>query len=654
MTITEKKLSLTFHGRVIDHLGIQMYQSPVAAVAELVSNSWDADASKVSIILPKGISEGAELIVEDDGNGMTFEECQNRFLNVGQCRRKDDPEEKTLVKKRPVLGRKGIGKFAGFGIASIIQVKTISRETGEKTVFELDIEALRSDDYADSSGKEITVKEYNEPDEKRKKKHGTRVFLKSLTIKRSITPSIFSRSMATRFLLCQQASDFTVLVNDEPLPEDIYSAGVEYVFPRDWDSDEIPPGIHQEGNWAVEKLADKREIKWKIVFFKEPIGEEELRGISVFANGKLAQKPFFFNIAGGISGQHALEYMSGQVQADFVDTLSEDIIATERQRINWEHEYVQALGEWGHDRVKFIAARWKEKRGEKRRNEIEDKVSSFATRLTGKTSGEQKTIKQVLTKLGSIETLTDDQFHSLGEAIFQAWEKGRLQDIIDNLAKCEDVTADKLLCILVEADVLVALNVAESIRTKLEAIRGLRKKVEMGELENAVRDYIAQKPYLLDPQWETFQVEKSLKNILDEAAQEAKLVEPPDKSGKKRVDLALGSGEHLLVVEFMRPGKKADIDHLNRCREYVFSIAVKLETQSAIRYKKVTGLVVADKLDSTAAMTKHIKSLQNDQIFTFSWNTLLNQAEAKWREYLDIISERAPDDGRLQSLKTHN
>jgi len=44
-----KKLRLNFHGRVIDHLGIQMYQSPTAAIAEIISNSWDADAENVDI-----------------------------------------------------------------------------------------------------------------------------------------------------------------------------------------------------------------------------------------------------------------------------------------------------------------------------------------------------------------------------------------------------------------------------------------------------------------------------------------------------------------------------------------------------------------------------------------------------------------------------
>ena len=44
-----QKLHLAFHGKIIDHLGIQMYQSPTAAIAEIVSNAWDADAEHVNI-----------------------------------------------------------------------------------------------------------------------------------------------------------------------------------------------------------------------------------------------------------------------------------------------------------------------------------------------------------------------------------------------------------------------------------------------------------------------------------------------------------------------------------------------------------------------------------------------------------------------------
>jgi hypothetical protein len=343
--------------------------------------------------------------------------------------------------------------------------------------------------------------------------------------------------------------------------------------------------------------------------------------------------------------------MSGQVQADFADTLPEDIIATERQRINWEHEYVQTLADWGQERVKLLASHWKGLRGEKRRNEIETKVCAFAARLEKLPSHEKRVIKQALNKLGSIETLSDSQFQSLGEAVLKAWEQGRLRGLIDELAECQNISSDWLLGILAEADVLVALNLAESVRTKLEALRGLKELVQKGELENAVRDYIAEKPYLLDPQWETFKVEKSLNRILGNAAQEANLIEETDPSGKKRVDLVLRSGNHLLVVEFMRPGKTADRDHLDRCRDYVFNIQDKVEHETQLGVERVTGLIVADKLDRKSTMKKHIESLKKENIYTFSWETLLSQSEARWKEYLEIITERSPQDERIQSLK---
>ncbi len=164
----KKKLRLSFHGRVIDHLGIQMYQSPVAAIAELVANTWDADAENVEIFLPQRLADGAELVIKDDGVGMAFQECEKKYLNVGFSRRGDNPNECSVEKKRPVMGRKGIGKFAGFGIAEIIRVETTSKATGERTTFELDIKELRGEQYASTDRKDI-AEEYLDPNEKRKK-----------------------------------------------------------------------------------------------------------------------------------------------------------------------------------------------------------------------------------------------------------------------------------------------------------------------------------------------------------------------------------------------------------------------------------------------------------------------------------------------------
>src|SRR6266404_5456238 len=107
-TAPPHELELAFHGRVIDHLGIQMYQSPIAAIAELVANAWDANAEKVDIAFPDVLDAAAEIVIADNGWGMTFEQCQERFLDVGRNRRGEDATEATEEKGRPVLGRKGI------------------------------------------------------------------------------------------------------------------------------------------------------------------------------------------------------------------------------------------------------------------------------------------------------------------------------------------------------------------------------------------------------------------------------------------------------------------------------------------------------------------------------------------------------------------
>lgn len=649
---SQKYLNLKFHGRILDHLGIQMYQSPVASLAELISNSWDADAENVKIYLPNNLDKHAEIKIFDDGTGMSFEECQYNYLNVGWCRRELKNGDLSKEKQRPILGRKGIGKFAGFGIAETIEIETFSKSTGERTKFSLNINELKTQDYIETNGFSIPVEIYEKDSDS--KTHGTTITLKNLILSRTPSPKVYLRSMARRFLLHQRVDDFTVFINDKLLPNQLDLEGVEYVFPRDYSDDEKPQGLQIDQEWGTETLSNGKTIKWRFVFYEETIDEEELRGIAVFSRGKLAQKPFFFNLTGGLGGQHGQEYLSGQVEADYVDELDNDVIAPERQRINWENKDTQDLLEWGREKVKELLRIWHNRRGEQRRKEIEEKLAHFSDRLSKLSKAEQRTIKGALTKLGSISTLSKSQFESLGEAVLKAWEQGRLRDLIDTISEAQDITSDWLLSVLVEADTLVALNLAETIKAKLEAVKVLKSLVDKGELENKIRDHIAERPYLLNPKWETFRKEISVKKILNEAAKEAGLDEddehPEYEGQKKRLDLALRSHEHLLVVEFMRPGKKADYDHLTRCMRYVILIRDKIKPQTQIGIRKISGLIVADYLEKDPSVRGFIQNLEKDDIWAFSWGALINEAEETWREFLEIVGDRAPDDDRIKKL----
>lgn len=646
-TRPDKTLRLNYSGRIIDHLGIQMYQSPVAAIAELVANAWDADATRVAITLPEALGETAEVIVKDDGVGMNFEECDERFLNVGYARRGHQATERSPSKDRSILGRKGIGKFAGFGIAQVIEVETISEQNGERTVFEMDIDRIRSGDYVNTGGTDITVIAYEGPDNERCRYHGTTVRLKRLSMQRNRTPQVFARSMARRFLLHQLAVDFQILVNNHPLPEEDLQP--QFSFPRDYRDNERPGELYTDDEWGTESVAGEA-VRWRIRFYEDPISDEELQGIGVFAGGKMVQSPFFFNLAGGLSGQHGQQYISGQILADFLDAQEDDLIAPERQRVNWDHPAAAELQNWGQERLRQLLAIWRDRRGEQRQKVLVERLHPLTSRLDKLGRHERRTVMQAVKRLAQVETLSQGQFEELGTALLTAWEQGRLRDLIDRIAQSDDMDADHLIEILAEAEVLTALNMAEAVMTKLQAVEGLEKRIENRDLENAVRDYISQHPWLVSPKWETFAVEQGVKTLVQQAAKEAGMDTHEDFKG--RIDLALASGEHLLILEFMRPGLTLDWDHVDRFDQYIRIMRDTITANTGADFNRVTGYIIADRLHTRTGLPGRIEALVPHGMFAMDWSTLLRQAAAQWRDFFDILVTRNPQDERLQMLRT--
>ena len=120
----------------VDKLGVKLYDRVSAVIAELVSNSYDADATEVVIESPMGeylaskasgkvTDRGREIRVKDNGIGMTPKEARDYYLVVGAERREDSrPGRGDTSPKfhRKVLGRKGVGKLAPFGICEVIEV----------------------------------------------------------------------------------------------------------------------------------------------------------------------------------------------------------------------------------------------------------------------------------------------------------------------------------------------------------------------------------------------------------------------------------------------------------------------------------------------------------------------------------------------------
>lgn len=106
--------------KVLRLLGSQLYGDTPSIISELVQNAYDADARNVWITI--NTTAPSTIIVKDDGIGMTPNEINLRFLNIGQNRREKYPISPA---GRKVLGRKGIGKLAVFSLAKVIDIYSL-------------------------------------------------------------------------------------------------------------------------------------------------------------------------------------------------------------------------------------------------------------------------------------------------------------------------------------------------------------------------------------------------------------------------------------------------------------------------------------------------------------------------------------------------
>lgn len=153
---------------------------------------------------------------------------------------------------------------------------------------------------------------------------------------------------------------------------------------------------------------------------------------------------------------------------------------------------------------------------------------------------------------------------------------------------------------------------------------------------------------MVAPELETFKVEKSVSQLIKTAAKEAKI---DDGGYKGRVDLVLSSGQQLVILEFMRPGLKLDLDHLNRFDNYVRIVRTNLKANTSNNFNDdVIGYIVADELENNSAIMDRIKSMEKERMYTMDWNIFFGNALLRWQEFLETLVIRVPDDERLKAL----
>ena len=400
-----KPFELKFSNRVIEHLGIKLYQNkPTNVVAEFLSNSWDADAFNVQIELKAQGAGGKPIIViTDDGRGMTRDELTDEFLIIGRNRR-GEPTERTPAGRLP-MGRKGIGKLAGFGIAGTVDVisspniqlrrdadivaqsfywlrfslqeliaKSTASLTGsyEPEVIADGVNLNVLQDLVINNGCEEECRHFLE--NSISGKGGVCIILRNTTLKKAMNVESLIQSTGRRFTVAMLRPEFIVRVNGKPITPDAALPALHDFGFGDWNTPVVETlvfnGVERTVKYWI-KFVSLQGENWSI----------ENAGIGVYAHGKIAQdRPFFFDVKGK---EILSRYLYGVIEADWLDELPTDVVSTDRRSIDWDTDETIDFQFWGNNKISYWLEEFRKWKGRQPKKEIVDRIRSVSyTHLT--------------------------------------------------------------------------------------------------------------------------------------------------------------------------------------------------------------------------------------------------------------------------------
>jgi len=667
--------ALDFSNRVIEHLGIKLYQNkPTNVVAEFVSNSWDADARRVEVDLAGGTAGGPEITIIDNGRGMDRRELIEEFLVIGRDRR-TVATDRTPGKRAP-MGRKGIGKLAGFGIAGTVDIISVPNpqlreQTDNSPRLAFWLRFKLSDIIAESKAKvgggykpQVVADNLDVGDlpalvasegltarlsqflaQIASGEGGVAVLLRDTTLKKSIDPKRLLKSLGSRFTVTLLRPDFVVSVNSVQVSE-------KDAFPPFQDFGFGTVDSPLTSTISIDGVAKPIKYWVRFVALGDADWSIESAGVGVYAHGKIAQdRPFFF----GVKGKEILSrYLYGVIEADWLDELDEDVVSTDRRSLNWEHPAVNQLHEWGRANLLGWVEAFRKWKTDEPKKEIVKKIRKLSGTTLSGTEEEAlaQLLSEVLVNLGNDELARENAIVSFTEAWTHEPTR-RLTSLLwgELFAKQGNSEIFPALVERLKGSLVPeAMGLAVTVAQRVAAITAMRKMIESDKTETHLQRLIEEFPWLLGPQWERLTANQTIRTLVKEKHK-------PDPAfggwtlasahGSLKPDFVFLSDvaekSEIVVFELKGPecGKTLQYSEYRQLVDYL-DIIRQVYTDRDIR---VHGVLVGHDKGGFEETDKRIDVV--------TWSSVLASARALHVSYLGSLlkaSEPSADDARLRQI----
>lgn len=350
---------------VLNHLGRNLYRNVITILGEAISNSWDADAHNVRIVIDR---QKNTMCIVDDGLGMTSDDFQNKFLKIGYSKR-NNGYKSTL--NRSFIGRKGIGKLALLSCAQRIHVLSKAETTeiigGVIDNSELD-EAIKDDEISGH----YYLSPVN-PDLYRfldGQKQGTAIFFENVTEGIFNTVEYIRKAVALYFKFTLYDPDFNIIVNGTEISISELTGlaqNTQFLWAINDFKDPIYSLMNRLDNQV--NLSSRLHIHGYLATVKKPSNlkireTEEKATVDLFVNGRLRERDILRHIP---TARIVENYVYGQIHYDELDNgTTKDIFTSSRESIvandplfnNFLSElkklFLQVIDEWDDFRRKAL------------------------------------------------------------------------------------------------------------------------------------------------------------------------------------------------------------------------------------------------------------------------------------------------------------
>ena len=687
----EPKYLMKISRLTVDKLGVKLYDRVSAVIAELVANSYDADAKKVTITAPMGEylaarvqdkirDRGYEITVTDDGAGMTPDEVNRYYLRVGAERRKDERGATSKKYRRKVMGNKGVGKLAPFGICQQIEVLTCGgsptegRDPSGKSAkgyltahLILDRDGILRDEEFDYAP------EVGDLDGTVAKSTGTTITLRVFTYRRVPAIDDFSRQLAQRFGV-KSANWKIELIDTIKTPSNANYKSVvgefsinkmentEITF-EPGENDEIEGLAFDSEGQPIERVNAGFAYEGKnypicgwVAYAKEPYKDDLMAGVRIYCRGKIAAQTPLFNRRAGFTGEHDVRsYLVGELHADWLDE-DEDLIQTDRRDILWSHELGQEFERWGQAVVKKIGTRsrdpMKKKTWERFKElaNLEERVQkAFPRSDQGSIREQAMTVAKMIGQTIRADEVEDPehvesfvQLSLMLAPVITLDEK--LRAAADSSDSPLDIVTD-ILKIARIAELAAFGRIAEDRIRVIETVE--RLKDDPDTLESAFQTLIQTAPWLIDPEWSPITANQAFSTLRKEFVKffKEKTKETLNLENfsdpKKRADFVMSNQDNAIqIIEIKQPNHKLTDVEVDRIVKYRDLMDEFLNMDGQKEFKKhfpdfrITVVCDTVKLDGTRRQAfEGMKA--SGQLQHITWKSFLLRTRQTHRSFLD-------------------